>query len=59
MPDSKPDPRQKPITHGTHTGYVKHRARGEEACRACKVAHAAYYRRGSLLSASTVVKVHD
>lgn len=45
-----------PITHGTHTGYVRHRARGETACAACKKAHAAYYRKGSTVEASTVIK---
>jgi len=32
----------KPIRHGTNSGYVVHRKRGEEACDECKAAHAAY-----------------
>lgn len=31
-------------THGTHSGYVQHRARGEDACDACKKAHTIYYK---------------
>lgn len=30
---------------GTHTGYGRHRAAGEEACEPCKVAHAEHERR--------------
>ncbi len=33
---------QQPAKHGTHSGYVIHRAFGEEACDECKQAHAAY-----------------
>jgi hypothetical protein len=33
------------IRHGTNAGYAAHRARGEDACRACRHAHAAYNRR--------------
>jgi len=35
----KPD---RPINHGTHSGYVVHRKRGEEPCRECKDAHQRY-----------------
>ncbi len=34
------DVAQKPIKHGTEGGYVTHRYRGEEPCRACKDAWA-------------------
>jgi hypothetical protein len=33
------------IRHGTNAGYAAHRARGEDACQACRHAHAAYNRR--------------
>lgn len=33
---------RKPISHGTPGGYVAHRRRGEDACDACRQAHAAY-----------------
>jgi hypothetical protein len=32
------------IRHGTNAGYAAHRARGEDACRACRHAHATYNR---------------
>lgn len=35
----------KPIDHGTPSGYLTHRRRGEDACRACKDAEAAANRR--------------
>jgi len=31
-----------PINHGTNSGYVIHRRRGEEPCQKCREAHATY-----------------
>ena len=37
-------PNTKNCGFGSHEGYQRHRYHGEEACRACKVAHARYER---------------
>jgi hypothetical protein len=43
---------KKAARHGTHSGYIRHRQTGQEACDACLEAHAAYGR-GELKSSQT------
>jgi len=44
--------RKKPARHGTHSGFVRERQVGMDACDACLAAHAAYAR-GELGSSET------
>lgn len=36
----RPKRKPKPFMHGTASGYIMHRRRGEQACALCKAAHA-------------------
>lgn len=55
-----------PITHGTQSGYVRHRNAGEDSCPECKAAHALYQREylarraaGTRLRADAEAQRHD
>jgi hypothetical protein len=45
-------PRRNPPPCGTTAGYIAHRRRDEEACEACRAAHARYHRERNRARAS-------